>query len=279
MELLIKSLEGSYLVSGLESEATIADVKCLLHQQHMQQVPEPEEQCLVGVAQCACAFCCCCLWWLSHRQSPTHACLLPLTYTQVFKHSVLSGSDAGLQQLGITHGDQLVMLPARPAIKRPRAQTTPVRLPSPSQPMHALQPARPMRTLETPGIAQLPAACPQQAADTAAIRTAITDEARSRGIEHTLKEERPPVARRGLRLPAGLLGEDNEQLLQLLQQAFDGQLLGGLQLNVSEGGQPGEEGEGQPAEEEQEVRFLKDSQCMFHWACTCRKGRREKALV
>jgi hypothetical protein len=55
------------------------------------------------------------------------ACLLPCTYTQVFKHNVLSGSDAVLQQLGITHGDQLVMLPARPAIKRPRAQTTPVR--------------------------------------------------------------------------------------------------------------------------------------------------------
>lgn len=51
MELTVKSLQGSYLVSGLESEATIADVKRLLHQQHKQQVPEPEEQCLV------CALC------------------------------------------------------------------------------------------------------------------------------------------------------------------------------------------------------------------------------
>lgn len=204
------------------------------------------------------------------------------TYTQVFKHSVLSGSDAGLQQLGITHGDQLVMLPARPAIKRPRAQTTPVRSHSPAQSMHALQPARPMCTLHHPASRVCACClCLQQAADTAAIRTAITDDARSRGIEHTLKEERPPVARRGLRLPAGLLGEGNEQLLQLLQQAFDGQLPG-LQLNVSDGGQPGEEGEGQPAEEEQEeVRSLKHSpSTKFYLACAFRgRGGVERALV
>jgi hypothetical protein len=44
------------------------------------------------------------------------------------------------------------------------------------------------------------------------------------------------VARRGLRLPADLLGGGNEQLLQLLQQAFDGHMPG-LQVNVSAGGQ------------------------------------------
>jgi hypothetical protein len=48
MELTVKSLQGSYIVSGVDSEATIADVKRLLHQQHKQQVPEPEEQCLVS---------------------------------------------------------------------------------------------------------------------------------------------------------------------------------------------------------------------------------------
>lgn len=87
----------------------------------------------------------------------------------------------------------------------------------------------------------------QQAADTAAIRAAITEESRSQGIEHTLKEERPPVARRGLRLPADLLGGGSEQLLQMLQQALDG----GLQLNVSGGGQGG-----QAAAEEEEVGAL-----------------------
>lgn len=91
-----------------------------------------------------------------------------------------------------------------------------------------------------------------QAADTAAIRAAITEEARSRGIEHTLKEERPPVARRGMRLPAELLGASlgasNEQLLQLLQQAFDGRLPG-LQLNVSSTGQ---DAQADAAEQEEE---------------------------
>jgi hypothetical protein len=86
-----------------------------------------------------------------------------------------------------------------------------------------------------------------QAADTAAIRAAITEEARSRGIEHTLKEDRPPVARRGLRLPADLLSGGNEQLLQLLQQVFDGQLPG-MQLNISAGGQNSEGGEAQAEE-------------------------------
>jgi hypothetical protein len=90
----------------------------------------------------------------------------------------------------------------------------------------------------------------QQAADTAAIRAAITEEARSRGIEHTLKEDRPPVARRGLRLPADLLSGGNEQLLQLLQQVFDGQLPG-MQLNVSAGGQNSEGGEGGEAQAEE----------------------------
>lgn len=58
-------------------------------------------------------------------------------------------------------------------------------------------------------------------------------------LEHTLKEERPPVARRGLRLLADLLGGGNEQLLQLLQQAFDGQMPG-RQVNASRGGQGGQ---------------------------------------
>ena len=92
-----------------------------------------------------------------------------------------------------------------------------------------------------------------QAADTAAIRAAITEEARSRGIEHTLKEERPPVARRGLGLPAELLGASNEQLLQLLQQAFDGQVPG-LQLSIGGAGTAAGE-----QEQEEEVRGLGDT--------------------
>lgn len=103
-----------------------------------------------------------------------------------------------------------------------------------------------------------------QAADTAAIRTAITEEARSRGIEHTLKEERPPVARRGLRLPAGLfgeLGEGNEQIIQLLQQALEGQLPAGLQLNISGGGQAGEGAEA--GEQEQVGERHTGAACLF----------------
>lgn len=49
MELTVRSLQGSYIVSGLDRDATVADVKQLLHKQHRQQVPEPEEQRLVGV--------------------------------------------------------------------------------------------------------------------------------------------------------------------------------------------------------------------------------------
>jgi len=45
---------------------------------------------------------------------------------QVYRNAVLTSADAALQHLGITHGDQLVLLAARPAVKRPRAQTTPV---------------------------------------------------------------------------------------------------------------------------------------------------------
>jgi hypothetical protein len=113
-----------------------------------------------------------------------------------------------------------------------------------------------------------------QAADTAAIRAAITEEARSQGIEHTLKEERPPVARRGLRLPADLLGGGNEQLLQLLQQAFDGQMPG-LQVNVSAGGQ-GSQGAAAAEDEvgaarchnQIELRWLDDMTC----AARCASG-------
>lgn len=111
----------------------------------------------------------------------------------------------------------------------------------------------------------------QQAADTAAIRAAITEEARSHGIEHTLKEDRPPVARRGLRLPADLLSGGNEQLLQLLQQVFDGQLPG-MQLNINAGGQNSEGGEGGEAQAE-EVR--KGTKPLFEQAKrtkTCQQG-------
>lgn len=129
MELTVKTLQGSYLVSGLNNESTIADLKRMLHQQYRQQVPEPEEQRLVGhqafrlmEQQHAC----------TARGRPTDDALQHLNQhrvymiSQVFKHSVLSSTDAALEQLGITHGDQLVMLSIRPTIKRPRAQTTPV---------------------------------------------------------------------------------------------------------------------------------------------------------
>lgn len=52
MELHVKSLQGSYVVSGLEGGTTISELKRMLHQQHEQQVPEPEEQCLVRWRAC-----------------------------------------------------------------------------------------------------------------------------------------------------------------------------------------------------------------------------------
>lgn len=123
MELIVKSLQGSYLVSGLEEGTTIGELKRMLHQQHSQQVPEPEEQCLVGV-------------WCSWQRALAAACIahnsgmlmMGVLLSQVYRHAVLTSADAALQHLGITHGEQLVMLPPRPAIKRPRAQTTPVRV-------------------------------------------------------------------------------------------------------------------------------------------------------
>lgn len=55
MELTVKSLQGSYLVSGLKDDSTLADLKRMLHQQYRQQVPEPEEQRLVGLQPAAAA--------------------------------------------------------------------------------------------------------------------------------------------------------------------------------------------------------------------------------
>jgi hypothetical protein len=62
MELTVKTLQGSYLVSGLDSASTLSDVKRMLHKQHRQQVPEPEEQRLVGHQA------------ISSRNSSMHAC-------------------------------------------------------------------------------------------------------------------------------------------------------------------------------------------------------------
>lgn len=78
-----------------------------------------------------------------------------------------------------------------------------------------------------------------QAPDAASIRAAITEEARRRGIEHNLREERPPAAqqRRSMGLPRQLLGSlggVDDQLVQLLEQALDGQFsLANLRLSGS----------------------------------------------
>lgn len=90
-----------------------------------------------------------------------------------------------------------------------------------------------------------------QAPDAAAIRAAITEEARRRGIEHTLKEERTAAAqqRRNLALPRQLLGSlggVDDQLVQILEQALDGQFnLANLRLSDS--------GDGTQQAEEEEV--------------------------
>uniref|UniRef100_A0A383W8V9 UBA domain-containing protein n=1 Tax=Tetradesmus obliquus TaxID=3088 RepID=A0A383W8V9_TETOB len=144
----------------------------------------------------------------------------------VFKQAVLP-ADTALQQAGIANGDQLVLLVPR-----------------------KLQQPSPPQILPAP--------------DAAAIRAAITDEARQQGLEHTLREERPPAApqRRSIMLPPELLGQVDGELLQLLEQALSGaggNILQGLRLSGSGDGsqeqqaqeeeeEEGEEGDIQPPE-------------------------------
>jgi hypothetical protein len=98
-----------------------------------------------------------------------------------------------------------------------------------------------------------------QAPDAAAIRAAITDEASQRGLEHTLREERPPAApqRRNIMLPPELLGSLDGELLQLLEQTLagaGGNILQGLQgLRLSGSGDGSQGQQAQEEEEEEEV--------------------------
>lgn len=83
-----------------------------------------------------------------------------------------------------------------------------------------------------------------QAPDAADIRRAITEEARRRGIEHTLSDERPAATqqRRRVALPRELLGSlggVDEQLVQFLEQALDGQ----FQIDLRLGGSADEQAE------------------------------------
>eukprot|EP00878_Enallax_costatus_P011519 GHUV01012025.1.p1 GENE.GHUV01012025.1~~GHUV01012025.1.p1 ORF type:complete len:534 (+),score=238.87 GHUV01012025.1:496-2097(+) len=180
MELTIKSLRGSSMLT-VDGNNTVADVKDMLHKQN-QDWAVPQQQRLV------------------HKQGQ-----LP--------------NEAMLEQAGISGGDQLVLLEARPRQKPQAPKVTPV-------------------------------------PDAAAIRAAITEEARRRGIEHTLKEERHPTAqqRRNMALPRQLLsslGGVDDQLVQLLEQALDGQFnLANLRLSGSGEPHTEEEEEG----EEQEIQ-------------------------
>ena len=107
-----------------------------------------------------------------------------------------------------------------------------------------------------------------QAPDAAAIRAAITEEARLRGIEHTLKEERHPAAqqRRNMALPRQLLsslGGVDDQLVQLLEQALDGQFnLANLRLS----------GSGEPHTEEEVGEVIMAGCCRTQlglYTCSC----------
>lgn len=100
-----------------------------------------------------------------------------------------------------------------------------------------------------------------QAPDAAAIRTAITEEARRQGTEHTLREERPPAAsqRRNMLLTPDMLGAVDAELLNLLEQALTGsagnllqQGLQGVRLSGS-----GDGGQGQGEEEEVSIRLAR----------------------
>ncbi|KAF6259607.1 hypothetical protein COO60DRAFT_1512708 [Scenedesmus sp. NREL 46B-D3] len=140
---------------------------------------------------------------------------------QVFKQAVLS-EDAALQQVGLTNGDHLVLLATQKLQQPPSPQITP-------------------------------------APDAAAIRTAITDEARQRGLEHTLRDERPPAPpqRRNLVLPPELLGPVDGQLLQLLEQALadaGGNILQELRLSGSGVGSQGQQQQEEAEEEEGDIQ-------------------------
>jgi hypothetical protein len=91
-----------------------------------------------------------------------------------------------------------------------------------------------------------------QAPTAAAIRSAITDEARQCGIEHTLREERPApaAARRSLVLPSELLHAADDQLLQLLEQALDGRFMRGMSIGGSSGDDTTHSGDGEAEEDE-----------------------------
>lgn len=67
-----------------------------------------------------------------------------------------------------------------------------------------------------------------QAPDAETIKAAITDEAKRRGIESLLKEDAPPQRpRRNLNLPPELLDMDS-RIMELLEQALGGRIMGGL---------------------------------------------------
>ncbi|KAF8069378.1 hypothetical protein HT031_001493 [Scenedesmus sp. PABB004] len=152
---------------------------------------------------------------LWERHADTLGLPRPEQQRLIFRHALLP-ADAALKQAGVASGDQLVVLAARPPTQPRAPQTTP-------------------------------------AANAVAIRGAITDEARRRGLEHTLSEERPrPAARRGVALPAELMDGD---LLQLLEQALTGgtgPLVQGLRLNAARAGGGPAAGDAEEEDEEEE---------------------------
>ncbi|KAI8466735.1 MAG: hypothetical protein J3K34DRAFT_53660 [Monoraphidium minutum] len=131
-----------------------------------------------------------------HQQHSADPMAVPDPQLQrlVYKGRVLRDGAATLADAGLSSGDVLVLL-------------LPPNLPPPPEPV------------TTP------------APDAAAIRAAVVDEARARGLDPASLAERAPPSRsrRGaglaLNLPADLLGMD-PRMLQLLQQALDGGGLG-----------------------------------------------------
>jgi hypothetical protein len=146
MELKIRTLQGSCVLSiDLEETKTVGELQALLHQQHKDDplhVPQPEKQRLVRTPMqqplpTVHLVCCHVHIYMSYsadmQQLLAHSNCQPRyvlhvlrCVLQVFKQAVLP-ADAALQHVGLTSGDQLVLLVPKKLQQRPTPQSTPVR--------------------------------------------------------------------------------------------------------------------------------------------------------
>lgn len=124
MELTIKTLQGSCVLSGVADTMTVAELQDLLHQQHKDDqlaLPRPQQQRLVRSTSPVHANACAHVWCARVECVDQHT----FPVLQIFKQAVLP-ADAALQQVGVANGDQLVLLVPQKPQQPPSTQTTPV---------------------------------------------------------------------------------------------------------------------------------------------------------